>query len=550
MPTVTLNKKIVKKLIGKDISDDILMDRISMLGTDLDKVEGNEIVVEVFPNRPDMLSEHGLARSLSSFIGVNTGLKKFKVNKALKDYKVIIDNSVNDVRPLTVCAIVKNLNFDDNKIKEIIQLQEKLHMTLGRKRKKLAIGIYPLDKIKLPITFKALNPKEIKFIPLGSKFEMDGNEILEMHPTGKEFAHLLKNKKKYPIFIDSNDEILSMPPIINSQKTGRVDIKTKDVFIECSGFEQDALNQALNIIVTILSEMGGDIYEMEIVKNKQLIISPNLNPKTMPLNLAYVNKMIGIDFKEKDVIKLLKKMGYGYENHNVLVPCYRVDILHQIDIAEDIAIAYGYENFDALIPKVATIAKENDFEVLINRISDIFVGLGMIETMTYHLTNDNDNNVKMNFNGDSIILENSLNIDYTTLRSWLIPSLMKVLSENKSYELPQYIFEIDKVFNKNKEFETNIEEKTKLAVLMCNNDVDFTRIKQVLDAFMNAIDKNYELKPLEHGSFIEGRCASIIVDKKNIGFIGEIHPQVLNNWELFVPISGLEIDLNLLFNEN
>lgn len=546
MPTITLNKKIVEQLIGKKLSVDELKDRISMLGTDLEKVENDEIVVEVFPNRPDMLSEQGFSRALSSFIGINTGLKEYKVNKPLKDYKVIIDNSVDKIRPLTSCAIVKELNFDDNKIKEIIQMQEKLHITFGRKRKKLAIGIYPLDKIKLPITYKAMKPELIKFRPLESKFDMNGLDILEMHPTGIEYAHLLKDKKLFPVFIDANDEILSMPPIINSDKTGRVTTNTKDVFVECSGFDQDSLNQCLNIIVTTLAEMGGKVYEMEILKDKNKTLSPNLKPSELEVDFEYINKIIGVEFKDKEIIDLLERMGLGYKNKKVLVPCYRTDILHPMDIAEDIAIAYGYENFEPIIPNVATIGKEDEFEIFIDRISDIFVGLGMIETMTYHLTNINDNNTKMNIEDDMIVLENSLNADYTALRSWLTPSLMKVLSENKSKELPQYIFETGRVFSKNKKFETNTEERTKLSVIMCNQDIDFTRIKQVLDAFMRAIDKQYSISHKEHNSFIEGRCGAIIVDGKEVGIIGEIHPQVLKNWEIIIPVSAFEIDLNSL----
>src|SRR3989338_4257854 len=133
MPTITINKKGLKG----DLSLDELKDRISMLGTDLESIDENEINVEIFPDRPDMLSEQGFARAFNSFINVETGLKKYKVEKS--NEKVIIDKSVKEVRPFTACAIVKNLRFDDEKIKEVIQIQEKLHVTYGRNRKKVAI---------------------------------------------------------------------------------------------------------------------------------------------------------------------------------------------------------------------------------------------------------------------------------------------------------------------------------------------------------------------------------------------------------------------------
>ena len=218
-------------------------------------------------------------------MGKKTGLKKYKINKLKKEDKVIIDSSVKNVRPYTACAIVRNLKLNDEKIKEIIEIQEKLHITIGRNRKKIAIGIYPLEKIKLPITFKALEPDKIKFIPLETDKEMSGLQILQRHPAGKDYAHLLAGKEKFPIFIDANKNILSMPPVINSHLTGKITEKTKDVFIECSGFDFSILSKCLNIIVTSLADMGGEIYPMELkYKNKR--ITPNLTSEKTKISFS------------------------------------------------------------------------------------------------------------------------------------------------------------------------------------------------------------------------------------------------------------------------
>ena len=199
MPVVNLNRKVFEKLVGKKLPLEELKDRISMLGTDLDSI-GDEIEVEVFPNRPDMLSEQGFARAFSSFIGVKTGLREYKVTKSGE--KLVVDGSVSEVRPYTACAIVKSLSFNDEKIREIIQSQEKLHVSYGRNRKKAAIGIYPMEKIKFPVRYLAKKPGEIKFKPLESSKEMTGLQILSQHPTGRDYGHLLEGKKKFPIFMD------------------------------------------------------------------------------------------------------------------------------------------------------------------------------------------------------------------------------------------------------------------------------------------------------------------------------------------------------------
>src|SRR3989344_4080404 len=232
MPTVTLNKTVFEKLVGKKLPLEQLKDRISMLGTDLEKIEGEEIHVEIFPNRPDLLSESGFARAFSSFIGGKSGLKKYPVKKS--GYKVIVDKSVT-MRPYTACAIVKILTFTDERIREIMQAQEKLATTHGRNRKKSAYGIYPLNSINFPIKYIAKDPKTIQFQPLGFTYQLTAEQVLELHPKGKAYAHLTKDWTKYPFFIAAKDNVMCMLPFTNSHNTGKVEPSTTEVFIECSG---------------------------------------------------------------------------------------------------------------------------------------------------------------------------------------------------------------------------------------------------------------------------------------------------------------------------
>ncbi|MBD3209403.1 phenylalanine--tRNA ligase subunit beta, partial [Candidatus Woesearchaeota archaeon] len=234
MPSITISKKALLADLARKPTTEQLKERISFMGTDLESIDKDDITVEVFPNRPDLLSQQGFSRAYKSFVG-EQGFLRYKAKKNPKN-RVIIDRSVKDVRPYTACAIVRGMRFDDATIKDIIQVQEKLHVTYGRNRKRCAIGIYPMEHISLPITYCARRPEDIVFRPLEGKKEMDGRRILSQHPAGREYGHLLEGKELFPIFVDDKDEILSMPPIINSEKTGRITAKTKDVFVECSGF--------------------------------------------------------------------------------------------------------------------------------------------------------------------------------------------------------------------------------------------------------------------------------------------------------------------------
>jgi len=455
MAILTINKKIFEKEIGK--LDEKMQEKISMFGTPLEDFNENEIEIEIFPNRPDLLSYQGYKRSFLAFLGKKTGIKKYEIKKPGKNYKVIIDSSVKDVRPYTACAIIKDLKLDDEKIKDMINLQEKLHATVGRKRKKLAIGIYPLEKIKLPIKYKAIEPDKIKFVPLESDKEMSGLEILQKHPAGKEYAHLLAGKSKFPIFEDANKKILSLPPIINSQLTGKVTKNTKDVFVECSGFDLPTLNKCLNIVLTTLADFDKNvkIYQMNLKyprthgKNQT---TPNLKTEQIKISLENTEKLLGIKLKEKQIKTFLERMGHEYNKSSVLVPSWRMDILHEVDLIEDVAIAYGYENFIPEIPKISTIGQENQKETIKRKISEILSGLGILEVSNYHLTIKKDQSKKMGLNekqSKKLISVLDSKTDYTILRENLSHYLLKNLSENVDAEYPQRIFELGKVFDIN-----------------------------------------------------------------------------------------------------
>lgn len=542
MANVRFNKKLFEKEIGKLTEE--MQEKISLFGTPVEEVTKDEVEIEIFPNRPDMLSYHGFKRAFLAYLGKKTGMKKYKVNSAQKDYKVIIDSSLENIRPYTACAIVRGLKLDDEKIKELIEVQEKLHTTMGRKRKKVAIGIYPMEKIKLPITFKAMDPEKIKFVPLESDKEMSGFEILQKHPTGREYAPLLLGKEKFPVFVDSNNNVLSMPPIINSQLTGKVTEKTRDVFVECSGNDFDVLKKCLNILVTAMSDMGGKIYQMELKFGKgKKEITPDLGFEEMKISIENANKLLGLDLNEKQIKGFLERMGYDYNKRNVKIPSWRTDILHEVDLIEDIAIAYGYDKFVPEIPEISTIGEEDLKTIMKRKISEILSGLGMLEISNYHLTNRKSQFKNMNLPEEDFIEVEESKTDYNILRTDLSHYLLKIISENSDSEYPQKIFEMGKVFQKN----GKIEETEKLSVGITPGN--FTDVKQVLDYFSKMIGIEFRVENDENQKefLIKGRAGKIILNEKEIGFIGEVHPKILRNWKIRMPVSIFEVSLEEIF---
>ncbi len=539
MTSVILNRKVVEKLLKKKTNLDNIKDKITMLGTALEDMNKDEVFIEILPNRPDLLSEQGFARALNSFLQYTKGLKEYKVKKS--NIKVIVDGNVNKIRPYTAFFLVKNIKLDNEKIIEIINIQEKLHLTFCRNRKKASIGIYPGEKIAPPIHYKLMDKNKIIFQPLESNRKMQAHEILEKN---NKYSHLLNNLEKYPVFLDSKGKIMSLVPIINSHETGKITSNTKEFFVECTGTDLNTVNLLSNILATTFIDMNGEVYSMEIKYGNKTSITPDLKIKEMKIDLDNVNKLLGL--KLKDIKKYLEMMGFKYSNGKVKIPCYRTDILNEVDLIEEIAIAYGYENFKPELPNISTIGEEDKFSRFKDKIANLLIGLKLLETNSYVINNLEDLNNKVLLKNKIIMLSNSLNEDYNSLRNAIIPSLLKILKENKHNEYPQKLFEIGKILNFGNS-ETGVIESDHLSIVLTHTNANFTEIKQILDVIMSSLNLQYEIEELNHDTFIKGRSGMAKTNNKNLAILGEIHPQVLKNFDLDLPVVALELNLNELF---
>jgi phenylalanyl-tRNA synthetase beta chain len=545
MTNITIDHKELEACLGTKLSVERLKQLIPMMGTDLGGTIQGKYEVEIFPNRPDLLSFQGFSRALGAFMGISPGLKQYKAKQA--GYKVIIDKSVAKVRPYTACAIVKGIRFDEARLLEVIQLQEKLHLSFGRNRKRVAIGIYPLEKLRLPIRYLAKRPDEICFVPLDAKREMTGSQILSLHPKGKEYAHLLEGAALYPVFVDANDNILSMPPIINSELTGKLTEATHEAFIECSGHDFRVLSQALNLIVTALADMGGTIYSMELQYPDRKLVTPELSTGKLRVQQGYIEGLIGCRLKNPG--QLLGRMGLRLKSQangklDVEIPCYRTDILHPVEIVEDLAIAYGYDNIKAELPDIANPGAESRFEEFRRTVARLLSGHGLLETNTYCIIRP-ETEEKLQSGLKLIPLKDS-RTEYCQLRASVLSSLMQVLSDNLHNEYPQNLFEIGDCFLIAPKLEHRVTDIRKLAVVLAPGN--YTNARQILDSLFQHLQLKACYQRAEHPSFIEGRNAMVSINGKMLAHIGEIHPQVLSNFGLELPVAAFELNLTKLFS--
>jgi len=549
MPKIDVSYSDLCELVGRKISIGDLKKYILFAKAEIEDVEGDTLKVDAKDtNRPDLWSVEGIARELRGRLAGEKGLPKYNIEKS--DVVVNVEKKVAKIRPLAVCAVARNLNLDDIALSQLIQLQEKVAGTFGRGRKEVAIGVYDLSRIKPPIKYTTAS-LEKHFVPLDFEEEMPIKEILEKHPKGKEFSHLLKGCREIPMFIDSAGEVLSIPPIINSNFTGKITKDTKEVFIECSGFDYKFLMPALNVLVAALIDRKATVESVEVVYGKKLIRTPDMRPKSSSVELSFINKLSGLNLTAKQAADFLEQARYQTSikgnRINVLYPAYRQDIMHQSDVAEDVMISFGYNNFIPEAIRHNTTGKMSKKEVLMDDLADSMVELGFQEILSYTLTSKEQLFKKMNVKEENVVeIENPISLNWNVFRNWLLPSLMEFFSNNQHVTYPQKIFEIGDVVLIDEGKETKTRDVRKLAAAISDSRVGYEDIAPILDAFLSSVKVKYKLKRGRHPSFIEGRVADVVVGGKTIGFIGELHPAILKNWQLEMPVAAFEIDLEMI----
>ncbi len=521
MVVVEYSYEEMKKLTG-GLSLDKVIDGLNNLGAPSEYKEDVKVIMsELTPNRPDWYSTQGLARSLRSYY--KKGNTSYKVKKS--NYVVKVEGTP-DSWPYAACAVVKGLKFDDEKIREIIQLQEKIGLTFLRHRKKGGPGLYPLEKIAFPVKFTSQTPDKIRYRPLEYPEILSGTEILEKHPTGIKYKHLVSGWKKLPIFIDSKNQIMSMPPIVNSNDVGKISESTRDVFVEVTGPDFKIINMALNIFVSTLVDMGGEVYGVKMDYDKKSTITPELGRRKMKIDIKSVNKILGTGFKDKDLGELLSRMDYEYSKGIVEIPAYRVDIMGEIDIIEDIAIAYGYNSF---MPTLPDFFHPGKYERKNDKFDEALKGMGFVEVKTFTLTNKEKLD-KINYEGKMVQVMNPASEEYSIMRPDLIIDCLDVFVGNKMKKLPQ----------KNYEIGLSYVEKTEkyLIFSMMDKKIEFSNFKGYLQSLMNECGLKFNLTKKNNKILDDEFSCEVVIGGKSSGIFGKISKTILEKF-------GIEFDVYL-----
>jgi len=555
VPTIDVDYAELQRMLGIDLKKD--PDRIDeVLAFAKGEVKAFDdrtgvMSIEIKDtNRPDIWNIEGLVRTLRGFLGLDKGLRHYASGKSVID--VFVDKRLRNIRPYIGCSIVRDLKLTDPIIRGIMQLQDKLDHTYGRNRRKTSIGLYNVDLMKPPLNYTVVKPTEASFVPLGFDRKLNLKQILVEHPKGVEYGQIVSRHSVYPILLDSEDQILSFPPIINSNDLGKITEETRNVLVEVTGTVHETVLNTLKIVTLSLIDRGGRAFSATVHYQEGDLreITPSFETKTMDLDVGFAQKILDLNLTARQIAGLLPKAGYGVERVEkekltVQIPCYRIDIMHPVDVVEDVAIAFGYSNIKPFWRKLVTTGGARREQGFLDTARELMVGFGFQEIITYNMTNPESLFVKMNLRKQKVIeISNPKVQTLTCLRNWLLPSLMEFFSCNLHVEYPQRIFELGPVTVLDEKAETKTRDETALAAAVSHTNASFTEMKSIIDSLFMNLGLHWHIVEAKHPSFVEGRVGTVMVERTEVGLIGEVHPQVLQNWKLENPVAAFELNMD------
>lgn len=589
MPTVAVDKADLFELLGQEYTTQEFDELCFEFGIELDEDttddcqpgERPQLKIEIPANRYDMLCIEGIAQSLNEFLS-RSPKPDFKYSPAKPEISLTIDESTLNGRPYAAAAVLRNVTFNQRAYDSFISLQDKLHTNLCRNRTLVAMGTHDLDTLKGPFTYKFLDKKDINFIPLNQTENVNGENFLEFYSNDRnlgKFLHIIEDFEKFPVILDSENHIASLPPIINSERS-KISVNTKNVFIEVTATDKTKTEIVINQLIAMFSKYSSEPFTVEPVQiisnhNNETRVTPNLTPRVMSADIDYINSCLGLNLSAKEIIDLLLKMSLiATENStdsnklNVEIPITRPDILHQADIMEDAAIAYGYNNLPKT--KIAANSTKGAEPLPINKISDIIrqasAQSGWSEVMPLTLCSHDENFKFLNQTDDSraVKLANPKTAEYQVVRTSLIPGILKTIRENRKHSLPIKVFESGDVVFKDESLERRAFNERHWCAIYAGKTSGFEHAQGLLGKIMqtlrspwlsdpkNSIAKGYWIEEdTDNKTYFPGRGAKIFYrhrngeDAKVVGSIGVLHPQVLNHFEIPYAASAVEINAEI-----
>ncbi|CAH0752089.1 unnamed protein product [Diatraea saccharalis] len=581
MPTISVKRDVLFAALGKKYSDEEFQDLCFEFGLELDEVTtekqmlmkeqgthagtgvSEEILyrIDIPANRYDLLCLEGLVNGILVFQGKKAP-PQYKLTKHEDCHSLHLTSATSQIRPYAVAAVLKGVTFTKQSYDSFIDLQDKLHQNICRKRALVAIGTHDLDSIQGPFQYDALPPNEIKFKALNQEKEMTALELMELyshHAQLKQYLPIIRDSPVYPVIKDKNGVVLSMPPIINGDHS-KITLNTRNVFIEATATDLTKAIIVLDTIVCMFSQYCAKPYEVQQCKvfapDGTYELYPKMEYREEYIDVNKANRYIGISEPEERVASLLSRMcltaGAGEGGGlRVRVPPTRHDVIHACDLYEDIAIAYGYNNIERRTPAVTTSSAQEPLNKLTEQLRRECACAAYTEALTFTLCSRDDVSTKLGLKIEDVPaahISNPKTLEFQVVRTTLVSGLLKTIAANKKMPLPLKLFELSDVVIMDPIAESGARNERRLCAVYCGKTAGFQFVHGLLDRVMALLRQpwaadGYTLKQSDDPAYFPGRCAEILLRGRVIGKLGVLHPQVLAAFDLANPCSALEFNI-------
>jgi phenylalanyl-tRNA synthetase beta chain len=568
MPTISIFKQDLEALLTipgdarRSITTEQLEEWLPLVKGELkgQSPESGELRIELQDsNRPDLWCCEGIARQIRAKQQGKLRPYPFLKFRGRPRKQLAVAPGLESVRPYVAACAATGYAVTQDGLAQLIQTQEKLADIFGRKRRTVSIGLYRLSQIEFPVTYDLVTPDQARLTPLGMDTVMTLGEILLVHPKGLEYGHILAGQERLPLLRDAKGQVLSFPPIINSREIGEVRVGDEALFVEVTGTNLTMVNLTLNIIAMNLADRGATIGPVEVVYPYQTeqgtnVVTPLDLGKARTLRISTIEQALGQKLGIQPIKQALEAYGYevttARDTVSVTLPPYRQDLMHAMDVVEDVAISRGYSDFQPIMPSQFTVGGLSQVETASDRVRDFMVGMGFQEIISNILGSPQVLSEAMRLEGTEwgqlVEVDNVMSQSYSALRQWILPSLLRVEAASSRAFYPHRIFEVGEVARPDGTHELGSQTVTVLGALMVHATAHFSEIHSCVDTLFYYLNQAYQLEPLQHPSFLEGRAGLILSEGKRVGLIGEVHPEVLERWQIAVPAVAFEVDVTQL----
>ncbi|KAJ8612107.1 hypothetical protein CTAYLR_002456 [Chrysophaeum taylorii] len=559
--------------------------------------------IDVPANRYDILCMEGMARALRIFQGLEAA-PEFKREASSRTTMRVESGSCDKIRPFVACAVLRNVSFEDERVyKSFIDLQDKLHQNVCRRRTLVAIGTHDLNALRPPFAYRALAPETIKFVPLTEEDKtFDAKTLMDHYRSDpacrhlKPYTNIIYESPVYPVITDATGLVLSLPPIING-RASRIQAHTKDVFIECTGTDETKTNLVCDTVVAMFSEYCSFRVEpVDVVYSDgdRRVVTPLLSTRECSVTLDEIRKTIGLSesaLSPDAACALLERMQLSPARYDaasdlvtVGVPCTRSDVMHAVDVIEDVAIAYGYNNVPEALPTTLHVGTPTPQNLFCDLLRDEISRAGYVEILTHGLCRPEENYTKLRLptpeTQEAVLLANPQSEEFEQCRTTLLVGALKTLQHNKSQAVKGglKLFEVSDVVFKDDTRDVGARNERRLVATHTGATAGFEVIHGLLDRVMTCaqikpsrayagdsltkddiayfVDKfpdlEYAIEPADIPTFFPGRSALVVLydrakeragepRKTVVGKLGVLHPIVLANFEIDFPTSALEL---------